>query len=949
MKMFGSWSELVSLVFRKSSRQITVTPNAQTVGDSTIQIPNMANTTQEMVLSSQTQTLTGKSMSGASNTFTAIPAGTALSGQVPTANGGTGVNSTATFPTSGVVDTTTSTVTLQNKTLDNTNTITVKDTLLTIQDATTATKTILFDAGGTAATSTTITAAQTANRVVTLPDATTTLVGTDTTQTLTNKTFSGTDTFVDSGVTFVDDGDNTKKMAFQLSGITTATTRTLTVPDASTTIVGTDATQVLTNKDHDGGTASNTSRITLPKASTATLTGLTRKQGTIVYDTSVNKPLFDDGSVLHAIGSGSGGGRNYLSDYADGSSVGTVGSGNVTDTGNRSTGTVTAWQTTNSANISISSSSSTPLRETTSYLTTGSGNAAAGTTFIESPAFTIDTVDLGKAVSLSFDVSGGTTSTDWDVCMVRYNSSGTFQEKIAVAGTASTGTPASALINTGTTTFRGFFIANSTQTDYYAVRFRRLAGTVNLELDTLFCGPGSYLSGYAGTDWASYTGFLSAVTTAPTLGTGGTSLGRWRRVGDSMELHWGFNQTAAGSAGSGVYLLLLPTGYTIDLTKAPDNHAVFDDEIGSGYMNVGASEYKAIVYIHSSTALRVDLFTGATATGTWSSAAQSFGGNANYRVGLNAMIPISQWSSNVQLADRAVEEYASNSSTNDAANTTSFVNDVAGSLFPGTLTTTRDKRVRFTTAIQATDTILLEYQNSGTGVWLPVSNGNEGSGIIGFTYQGAQSYGVGINRVAGSTTDVDVSFGRYINQTGTTYASAGENWSNYSTWRYRVRKISGGAGVGYPIAPANITFLNVSENYSGNTKLGIMPYSHGTTYNGGNAPTITLTAGGGTLSSVSRSKFMPYQMADSTWRLRFNFRVAVSSTSRTTAQFTIAGTVFQNGFNQAVSGFANTEIAPTSYTGINDGTITIDHAASTTTSYHFSGDVELESKPTWAY
>ena len=50
--------------------------------------------------------------------------------------------------------------------------------------------------------------------------------------------------------------DTTKKLKLDCSGITTATTRTLTVPDADTTIVGADATQTLTNKTISG--SSNT-------------------------------------------------------------------------------------------------------------------------------------------------------------------------------------------------------------------------------------------------------------------------------------------------------------------------------------------------------------------------------------------------------------------------------------------------------------------------------------------------------------------------------------------------------------------------------------------------------------------------------------------------------------------------------------------------------------------
>jgi len=45
-----------------------------------------------------------------------------------------------------------------------------------------------------------------------------------------------------------DNGDNTKQIAFQASGITSGATRTLTVPDSSDTIVVLAATQTLTNK-----------------------------------------------------------------------------------------------------------------------------------------------------------------------------------------------------------------------------------------------------------------------------------------------------------------------------------------------------------------------------------------------------------------------------------------------------------------------------------------------------------------------------------------------------------------------------------------------------------------------------------------------------------------------------------------------------------------------------
>lgn len=67
-------------------------------------------------------------------------------------------------------------------------------------------------------------------------------------------------------------------------------------------IVGTSDSQVLTNKDIDGGTASDTLRITIPKNTKSNLDGLTRKEGTISYATDMDQVYIDDGTVLKKIG-----------------------------------------------------------------------------------------------------------------------------------------------------------------------------------------------------------------------------------------------------------------------------------------------------------------------------------------------------------------------------------------------------------------------------------------------------------------------------------------------------------------------------------------------------------------------------------------------------------------------------------------------------------------------
>lgn len=59
-------------------------------------------------------------------------------------------------------------------------------------------------------------------------------------------TWTGTQTFRDNKFEITDDADVTKKVAVQCSGITTGTTRILTVPDANITVAGTNLEQTFT-------------------------------------------------------------------------------------------------------------------------------------------------------------------------------------------------------------------------------------------------------------------------------------------------------------------------------------------------------------------------------------------------------------------------------------------------------------------------------------------------------------------------------------------------------------------------------------------------------------------------------------------------------------------------------------------------------------------------------
>lgn len=146
------------------------------------------------------------------------------------------------------------------------------------------------------------------------------------------------------------------------------------------------------------------------------------------------------------------------------------------------------------------------------------------------------------------------------------------------------------------------------------------------------------------------------------------------------------------------------------------------------------------------------------------------------------------------------------------------------------------------------------------------------------------------------------------------------------------------------LSAANITLIDSTENYGGNTKLGLMQYVAGTNYNGSISPTVT-----GTNWSTVRAVFVPYQMADSTWRAKFNiqgnFSVATAASS-----LSVTGLTVKSSVNQAMAVFHSDGVDTWVKGQANGSANTLSvYAGATKTAYCFSGDIELNSKPTWAY
>jgi len=607
--------------------------------------------------------------------------------------------------------------TLSNKTLDNTNIATIQDSNLTIQDNADNTKQLKFQASG-------ITTGTT--RTLTSPDADTVIVGTDVSQTLTNKTLTDSTTFLQ------DEADNTKKLQFQLSGITTGTTRTLTAPDANTTIVGTDATQSLSNKTLDntniatikdanltiqddadttkqlkfqasGITTGTTRTLTAPDANT-TIVGTDATQ-------TLSAKTFSDAPILAEIATpstpSSGFGKIYfksdgflyqLNDDGTETKVGSGAGGINYITNSDLESNVTGYSayanaagvapvdgTGGSPTVTATRSTSSPLRGTASLLLTKDAANRQGEGI--SYDFSIATADKAKVLQGSFEyaISSGTFADD-DVRMYIYD-----------VTNAALIYPTPYLLKNHTLAAEKFnfeFQTSSSSTSYRLIFHvaSTSASAYTLKFDTISVGPQAKLYGSPVTDLVTYTPTLNSTSNVS------SNVAYWRRDGDSIEVRGRIVWNGAGH--NSTLSVQLPSGLTLDTSKISYNNTGDATKVGYGDWLDSGTDFNTLSVVKTGTNLTTVYFIIDQGTGVFNSNACANGDEVSYFFKL----PISGWGSQVVMS-------------NDAS-TRVIAMKATGAPPTGTLSNTNQNDVIFGTMVNDTHGAYA----TGTGIYTaPVS------------------------------------------------------------------------------------------------------------------------------------------------------------------------------------------------------------------------------------
>ena len=342
----------------------------------------------------------------------------------------------------------------------------------------------------------------------------------------------------------------------------------------------------------------------------------------------------DPGSSVNweEVGSGTGGINYILNPSAE---VNTTGWATYAD----AAGTAPVDGSGGSPNVTWTRSTSSPLRGVADFnFAKDAANRQGQGVSVD---FTIDEADKAKVLSVTFDyevLSGTYADADLTVYLIA-----------DPTGTPVVIQPAGYTVQAATvgTTMRQIATFQTQATGLsYRVCFHvasTSASAYTLAIDNVVVGPQQTVQGAAVSDWVSFTptGSWAANT---------TYTGRWKRVGDSVQVQASLSLTGAPTATR--LTINLPSGLVIDNTKRSGGaSATINNIFGTGKTFDGVSAvHNLTVAYESTTAVAVSYESTATAQLNNVTNTSPFTYNSGDVLDIEYTVPITGWSSNTVLS-----------------------------------------------------------------------------------------------------------------------------------------------------------------------------------------------------------------------------------------------------------------------------------------------------------
>lgn len=368
-----------------------------------------------------------------------------------------------------------------------------------------------------------------------------------------------------------------------------------------------------------------------------------------ISDTTGKLTILDSAGTETTVGAGAGG-INYITNGD--AEAGTTGWSTYAD----AAATSPVDGTGGSATITISASSSSPLRGTKSFVIAkdAANRQGEGVSY----PFTIDAADKGRVLKIQFDYNTSANYVDDDVRLYVYD----ITNSRLIEPAPNKVKKADSSVNTQIQPFE--FQTSIDSTSYRLIV--HIAGTTatawDLKLDNITVGPSAASTGPFISDWQSYTPTGTWVANT-------TYTGKWRRVGDQAEYQ--LTAVTSGAPTAANLAFNLPSGHTIDTTKlALGTNDTFTNSTGV-IRDSGVTAYLAVPYYTSTTSVQARVIGSASTYGDLPNVTATvpitFG--ASDSVQLNFSVPIVGWSSNQKLSSDAERRVVALKAYNSASQT----------------------------------------------------------------------------------------------------------------------------------------------------------------------------------------------------------------------------------------------------------------------------------------